>query len=173
MGRPKQLIEHAGSTFAEIALAALAPHVEQVILLGSGEVPQPLERLHRLPDPPGLAGPIAGLVAALRWAPRAAWAIAACDLPRLTTEAVAWLLGARAPGRRAVLPATAGGRIEPLLAVYEPHSRAAVEELIARGELAPRLLRDLPGIASPAVPTHLAGAWLNVNRPSDLNALEE
>jgi len=173
MGRPKQLIEHAGTSFAEITHAALAPHVEQVVLLGDGEVPQSLDHLPRLPDPPGLTGPIAGLAAAVRWAPRAAWVLAACDLPRLTTEAISWLVERRTPGRRAILPAGPAGKIEPLLAVYEPHARAAVEELVARGELAPRHLRGLPGVASPAVPARLAHAWVNVNRPSDLAALGE
>ncbi|NOZ95094.1 MAG: molybdopterin-guanine dinucleotide biosynthesis protein B [Acidobacteria bacterium] len=171
MGRPKQLLEHGGITFAEIAHAALAPHVERVVLLGGGELPPALRGLERLPDPPALAGPMAGLAAALRWAPRAAWLLVACDLPRLSREVLAWLVEQRAPGRRAVLPTGPSGRIEPLLAVYEPAVRSAVEELAARGELAPRRLRGLPGIVSPTVPPHLAPAFLNVNGPADLDAL--
>ncbi len=171
MGRPKQLIEYRGLSFAEIANTALAPHVERVVLLGGGELPPALRDLERLPDPPGLAGPMAGLAAALRWAPRAAWVLAPCDLPQLSADAVSWLLRQRAPGRRAVLPTGPSGRIEPLLAVYEPGVRSAVEEFVARGELAPRHLRDLPGVASPEVPPHLAPAFLNVNHPGDLEAL--
>jgi len=173
MARPKQLIEHAGRSFAEIAHTALAPHVEQVVLLGGGEVPPSLADLPRLPDPPGLVGPLAGLAGAFGWAPRSAWVITACDLPHLTREAVAWLIERRAPGRRVILPTGPSGRVEPLLAVYEPHARAAVEELVARGELAPRRLRGLPGVSSPAVPTHLARAWVNVNRPSDLEVVRD
>ncbi len=171
MGRPKQLIEHAGRFFAEVTHAAVAPHVEQVVLLGEGEAPSSLASLPRLPDPPGLVGPLAGLAGAFRWAPRSAWVITACDLPHLTTEAVDWLIERRAPGRRAILPTGPSGRIEPLLAVYEPHARAAVEELVARGEHAPRCLSGLPGVFSPEVPPHLARAWINVNHPADLEEL--
>lgn len=173
MGQPKQMLEHRGQTFAEILHGALAPHTARVVLLGAGPIPAGLADLERLPDPPELAGPLAGLVAALRWAPAAAWVLAACDLPRAVPEAVAWLLDRRRPGVRAVLPAGPSGRAEPLLAVYEPHVRAAVEDLAARGVLAPRRLRELPGVASPAVPDHLAQAWWNVNRPEDLERLHE
>lgn len=171
MGRPKQLIEHGGATFAEIAHAALAPHVERIVLLGDGEVPRALRDLERLPDPPGIAGPMAGLAAALRWAPRAAWLLVACDLPLLSGAAAAWLLEQRAPGRRAVLPTGPSGRVEPLVAVYEPGVRSAVDELVARGELAPRHLRGLPGVVSPEVPPELAPAFRNMNRPADLETL--
>jgi len=171
MGRPKQMLEHRGRTFAEIIAGALAPHTARIVLLGAGPVPAALAGVERLPDPPGLAGPLAGLAAALRWAPAAAWVLAACDLPQARPEAVAWLLAQRRPGVRAVLPAGPSGRPEPLLAVYEPHVRSAVEDLAARGVLAPRHLRDLPGVASPAVPGRLAAAWRNVNRPEDLEHL--
>jgi molybdopterin-guanine dinucleotide biosynthesis protein A len=36
MGTPKQLLAWRGSTLAELAVAALAPHVEEVVLLGDG-----------------------------------------------------------------------------------------------------------------------------------------
>ncbi len=168
MGRPKQLLPWRGRTLARIVHDALAPHVERVVLLGEGEVEPELAGLPRLPDPPGTAGPMAGLAAALRWAPRAAWVVAACDMPELTGDAVAWLLSRRAPGARAVLPLDEAGRPEPLLAVHEPHARGPLEELLARGVRAPRHLRDVPGVATPRIPAGLARAWLNVNQPEDL-----
>jgi len=171
MGRPKQMMEHRGRTFAEIVHDALAPHTGRVVLLGAGPVPAALAGLERLPDPPGLAGPLAGLVAALRWAPDAAWILAACDLPLAGPDAIGWLLHQRLPGVRAVLPSGPSGRAEPLLAVYEPNVRAMVGDLAARGVLAPRRLRGLPGVVSPAVPDHLAAAWRNVNSPRDLERL--
>ncbi len=171
MGLPKQLLQHRGRAFATIVHDALAPHTHRVVALGAGALPDALGDLPRLPDAPGLMGPMAGLLAALRWAPSAAWVLAACDLPRIAPEAIGWLLEQRRPGIRAVLPVGPSGRIEPLLAVYEPHVREAVEELVAGGTLAPRRLRDLPGVASPVVPNGLAPAWSNVNRPEELDEL--
>ena len=173
MGRPKQLLEHRGRSFAAIARAALQQLVDRTVVLGAGPLPDDAGGALRLPNPPGLAGPMAGLLAALRWAPGAVWVVAACDLPLVTPEAVAWLLSQRRPGVRAILPIGPGGRVEPLLAVYEPRAREAVEELAAGGALAPRHLRAIPGVHSPPVPAGLASAWRNVNTPADLAALPE
>jgi len=173
MGRPKQLLDYRyrGRNLATIVHDALADRSDRVVVLGDGELPGDLRHLPRIPDPPGLRGPMAGLLAALRWAPSAAWLLAAIDLPLVTPEALEWLLGQRRPGVRALLPRAAPERIEPLLAFYEPHAREALEELAASGWLAPRRLRGLPGIESPLVPSHLAAAWTNVNRPEDLQNL--
>jgi len=171
MGRPKQLLERRGRSFAAIVHEALATRAQGVVALGDGPLPGALEHLKRLPDPPDLAGPMAGLLAALRWAPGTTWILAACDLPRIDSRAIEWLLARRRPGVRAVLPLGPSGRAEPLLAVYEPHVREALEELASRGALALWRLRNLPGTVSPVIPAHLAPAWTNVNRPEDLSKL--
>ncbi len=171
MGQPKQLLTYQGSTLAEIAAAALAPHVGEVLLLGSGEVAPSLVHLRRLPDPPGVVGPLAGLLAAHRWAPEAAWLVAACDLPRVGPEAVAWLKGARRPGRWAVVPSHGRG-VEPLLAVYEPQALAWLEGEAAAGRLAPRAVARHSKVDTSAPPDGLVVAWINVNTPEALAALE-
>lgn len=171
MGRPKQLLTHGRRSLAEISAAALAPHVGEVLLLGSGEVAPPLASLRRLLDPPGVVGPLAGLLAAHRWAPDAAWLVAACDLPRVGPEAVAWLMGARRPGRWAVVPGHGVG-VEPLLAVYEPQALEWLEGEAAAGRLAPRAIADHPKVSIPTPPDALAGAWTNVNTPEALAALK-
>lgn len=171
MGRPKQMLELGGSSFAERLVRVLGPVVSEVVLLGGGEVPPALRRLRRIPDPPGLSGPIAGLSAALRWAPRCAWLLAACDLPLVTPEALQWLISLRVPGVRAVLPVTAGGRVEPLLALYEPHAAPLVERLVLSGRRAPRHLAGEPGVIQATVPPALEAAWRNVNTPEDLAGL--
>jgi molybdopterin-guanine dinucleotide biosynthesis protein A len=184
MGRPKALIAVGGTTLAERAVAALAPHVERVVLLGGGPVPPALGGLERLADATlsaaatgvgersaGGAGPLAALLAALRAEPAAAWVLCPCDLPAVRPEAVAWLVAQRRPQRRAVMARlAAGGPPEPLLALYEPTIRAAVEALAAAGGRAPRLLAGLPGVALVAPPAELAGCWRDVDRPEDLVA---
>jgi molybdopterin-guanine dinucleotide biosynthesis protein A len=226
MGAPKALIEVGGTTLAERAAAALAPHVERVVLLGGGPVPAALAGLERLPDaplaprppgglaaaaappsgsdqqppldlaaeaaatplaagdstpareparpavaaPPAGAGPLAALLAALRAEPGAAWVLCPCDLPAVRPEAVAWLVAQRRPGRRAVMARLAAAAPpEPLLALYEPSIRAAVEALAAAGGRAPRLLAGLAGVALLAPPAEIADCWHDADLPEHLS----
>jgi molybdopterin-guanine dinucleotide biosynthesis protein MobB len=162
MGRPKQRLVSDGRTFLQIAYDALAPHVGRLVLLGGegdGE---------RLPDVAGIGGPLAGLLAAVRWEPEAAWVVCACDLPRVTPRAVAWLLAQRRPGRWVVMPSTPDGP-QPLLAIYEPPSFAALERLAPRQ--GPHRLAEHEWARPVPVPGDLIAEWANVNRPEDLQGL--
>jgi molybdopterin-guanine dinucleotide biosynthesis protein A len=166
LGTPKALLEIDGETLLERAVRVLSSRVERVVLLGDGPVPPGLI-LPRLADPPGLAGPLAGIVAALRSDPGAAWIVAACDQPALSEEALDWLLAQRTADTRAILPRVDARGVEPLLALYEPGALALVEDLVARGLLAPSRLADDPRCATPRVPAALAAAWADIDTPGD------
>ncbi len=172
IGHPKQLLPHRGGTFLEAVVAAIEPILPHVVLLGGGAVPAACEQLPRLPDAPGLAGPLAGMLAALRWAPGHAWLFAACDLPMLSPEAAMWLVGQRRPGRWAVLP-DCGKGVEPLLALYEPQVREPLERLAADPEAGPRLLERHPKATVVTPPEELHHCWRNINTLADLAALGE
>jgi len=169
MGTPKQLLSHRGVPLAVRAAEAIRPHVEKVVLAGSGPVPDELRNLTRLPDPPGVAGPLAGLLSAMRWAPESAWVVAACDMPRISGEAVRWLLEQRRVETWAVLPRSRSGRIEPLLAVYEPQSRPLLEAQVVAGRWGPRHIAENERVVCPTPPTELNGAWTNVNTPEEMS----
>ncbi len=172
MGRPKHLIDQNGRTWLENAVAKLEPHVDQVVLSGRGEVPASLAHLERVPDVPGLAGPLAGLLAVLRWQPAVSWLLVACDQPAIDPRAFSWLKSRRKPGVRAIMPDLRGdGRVEPLLAWYDCRSRPLVEELAAGGCLRPGGLVGRPGVITPQPPADLRGSWRNVNTPDELNSL--
>jgi len=168
MGRPKQLVVHRGITLSERAVEAICGPVNEVVLAGSGPVPGPLESLPRLPDSPGVVGPLAGLLSVMRWAPDATWVVAACDMPRVNSEAVDWLIGQRRPGVWAVMPKFRDGKVEPLLAVYEPQARPLLEAQAARGQWGPRHLAANDRVICPAPPAELIGAWENVNTPEEM-----
>ncbi len=123
----------------------------------------------RLPDIPGVRGPLAGILAALRWDP-VTWVIASCDLPRLRAEAVEWLLAQRRPGRWAVMPRV-GGIAQPLLAVYEPQALSMLEAIAAAGAPGPSRLEGQPHVATPEPPPELADCWRGVNTPEELAEL--
>ena len=140
---------------------ATAPLVAETIVLGSGVLPKSLGHLTRLPDAPDHQGPLAGMVAAMRWQPRARWLFAACDTPLLSHDALAWLVAQGSPGVWAVLPRRrAGSPPEPLPGLYDFRALSALE--IARG---PSQLGMHPAALSPMLPTRLRSAWRNLNTP--------
>lgn len=171
MGRSKSLLRLEGMTFAERVVAAVRERVERIVLLGDGPAPSMPPDVVRLPDVPGLGGPLAGILAGLRWAGEVCWLVVACDLPILRAEAVDWLLGQRRPGRWAVLPKITPSRVEPLAALYEPESRMLLEKLVARGCHAPRQLEGDPAVYTPTPPPSLRECWANVNTPEELERL--
>jgi molybdopterin-guanine dinucleotide biosynthesis protein A len=171
MGRPKALLEVNGVAMAERATRAFDGRVDELVLLGAGDIPESLAWFPRLADSPGIEGPMAGILAGLRWDPSAAWIVVSCDLPRLGRAAIDWLVSHRRPGTWAVLPTADGHNMEPLCAVYEPQALHLVERLLGEGKWGPRRLADHPAVATPRIPADLANQWQGVNTPEELEQL--
>ena len=180
MGQPKQNVSFGKRSLGQIALEALhavAPTMDSgVVLLGAGHVPETPHAWLRLPDPPEFGGPGAGMVAAHRWAPEAAWIVAACDHPWLRAEHMEWLAAQRQPGRWAIVPTQRDGHPCPTLALYEPQALEAVErraraDLVRRAD--PSAVLDLPRTWVVQPPAELADGWTNVNTPEQLRAEAE
>jgi molybdopterin-guanine dinucleotide biosynthesis protein A len=167
MGRPKHLIRQGGRTWLERTVATLRAVAEQVVVVGQGELP--VADLPRLPDVPGMAGPLAGLAAAMRWQPWASWLLVACDLPELDVAALEWLVAARRPGVWAVIPQLRPDFVEPLLAYYDFRIQPAVEELVRRGEQRIGRLAAAEKVAILTPPAQLWSAWRNVNYEHELD----
>lgn len=163
MGRPKQTLRRDGVTLVEIALAAVGALAGRVVLAGGGAVPEALDGLERLADAPGVPGPLGGILAAMRWDSDSAWIVAACDMPRVRRQAVAWLVSERSPEYWAVLPQTVAGRVEPLLAVYEPKMREVLERRAAEGRFGMQDLVASDRVWCPKPPEGIRDAWINVN----------
>jgi len=169
MGRPKHLLEQDGRKWLERIVDCLRQVTERVAILGEGVVPQTLSDCIGLPDVPDAKGPLAGILAAMRWAPEASWLVAACDLPYLSVEALQWLLSMRRPGVWATLPRLPGSPgVEPLLAHYDCRARLLLEQVVARGEFRPSLITLSPKVITPTPPLALCPAWTNVNLPEEL-----
>ena len=65
MGVPKHLIKaDNGRTWLENSLNKLYPLVDGVVIVGDGVVPEGLKKTARLPDIPGVVGPLTGILAA-------------------------------------------------------------------------------------------------------------
>ncbi len=169
MGRPKHLIRAGGRTWLERTVERLDAVADRLVIVGDGEIPESLRERPRLSDCPDCAGPLAGILAAMRWAPDAGWLVVACDLPDLDHRALDWLLAQRRPGRWAIVPCRDDGRPEPLLAYYDPRALPLLESLRLADRPAPRRLVDSPRCHVPTIPGGLAPAWRNVNAPDGLD----
>jgi molybdopterin-guanine dinucleotide biosynthesis protein A len=163
MGRPKQNLRRGGVTLVEIAVAAVGEMVERLVLAGGGNIPPNLEGLERLTDVPRVPGPLGGILAAMRAAPEKTWIVAASDMPLIRREAVEWLVSQRGPEVWAVLPRTAGDKVEPLLAVYEPEMRKVLETRAEQGYFGMQGLESVDRVRCPTPTDNLRDAWMNVN----------
>jgi len=170
MGEPKHLLQWKGATFAEHLTQSLRSHVEDVTFLGDGVLPQSLAHCRHLKDGPGLKGPMAGLLTALRADP-GPWLIVACDLPLLSSSAIGWLLDQRRSGINIIMPRDSKGIVQPHFSFFERGAADLVEREVARGVRAPRELAKTTSFYSPSLPEEIEAELKNVNVPSDLETL--
>lgn len=114
-------------------------------------------------------GPVAGILAAQRLHPEAAWLVVACDLPLLDGATLDELIEARDPSRLATAYRSAhDGLPEPLCAIWEPASAAALARFVEAGQSCPRrfLARHDARLLDAARPRALD----NANTPDDAAA---
>ncbi len=166
-GRDKSALLLDGRAILDHQLAALAPAVDEVLIVGG-----PRATIHDIV--PG-CGPLGGLHAALTAAHGGAVLIVACDMPYLSTPFLTYLLSF-ATEADIVVPCSERG-YHPLCAVY---TRACLEPVAAR--LADRRLkmRELvDSLRTRVVPVDEIRQFgdpdrllANVNTPADYAGLE-
>ncbi|MCA9244181.1 MAG: molybdenum cofactor guanylyltransferase [Phycisphaerales bacterium] len=169
MGQPKHTLRLGDRSFVEIIHAAVAPFTRRVVALGRPSVPFD-HAIDVIPDAEGVKGPLAGILAALRSAPEADWLIVACDMPFITTDAIAWIDSFRPQSCAAIIPRDQDGIAQPLLAIYRPSIVEDIMDLIAAEHAAPRSLAKKEGVLTPLVPEPLAQSWRNVNTPESYDS---
>jgi molybdopterin-guanine dinucleotide biosynthesis protein A len=172
MGRPKHLLrDQHDVTWLERTVRLLRPFVTDVVLSGKGEVPDSLNGLIRLPDIPDVAGPLSGILAAMRWQPAVSWLLVACDMPDISEDAIQWLLGRRRSDIWGTVPRLQeSGPVEPLLAYYDNCCAPLFEDLLRKGCLRIGMVAANENIETPVVPEYIRPSWRNVNTIEDLQA---
>lgn len=114
-------------------------------------------------------GPIAGIAAAQAAKPDVPWLVLACDLPHLDEHTLRYLLEHRDPGRMATAYRSShDGLPEPLCAIFEPRSAAAIRDYIGSGKSCPRkfLIRSDTLLLQQPEPHALD----NINTPEEYGA---
>ena len=141
MGEDKAALRAGGRTQLEQAMALLAPHVARAFVsVRKDQRSDPLRAgFEQIEDTRADLGPIAGIIAALERFPDSAWLVLACDLPLLDAATLEFLVRERAAERLATAFRSSHDTLpEPLCAVWEPASRAALAAYVARGKSCPR-----------------------------------
>ena len=168
MQRDKAALEYRGRSQLERAMALLEGRVSRAFVSVRPEQREEPTRA-RFPQIVDLEeglGPVAGILAAQKRFPEVAWLVVACDLPFLDGPTLERLIGARVPGRAATaFRSRHDGLPEPLCAIYEPSSGAALRAFVDAGGECPRkfLLRseiELIDLAD-------ARALENINTPEE------
>jgi molybdopterin-guanine dinucleotide biosynthesis protein A len=168
MGRDKALLPFRGATLLEHTAKVVRAAAGSVAVIGAPERYAAFGFTVAADDHPGL-GPIGGIEKALAMT-TAGWnLIVACDMPELTVAFLKQLLdAAEASAADCVIPTGAGGRPEPLCAVYHRRCLDLVRDAIARGE------RKLTAAFAQARVQTLSGApavFSNLNTPADFDRL--
>jgi molybdopterin-guanine dinucleotide biosynthesis protein A len=141
MRSDKAALTYQGQTQLERAMGLLGALLPRAFVsVRADQAADPLRaRFERIVDRRENIGPIAGVLAAQAAHPHAAWLVLACDLPLLDRASLEYLLGARDPERLATAYRSShDGLPEPLCAIYEPASAAALTAHLAAGRNCPR-----------------------------------
>jgi molybdopterin-guanine dinucleotide biosynthesis protein A len=166
MQRDKAALAYQGMTQLERTMALLEGRVERAFVsVRAEQCDDPLRARYRLiADQRADLGPAGGILAAQASAPEAAWLVLACDLPFLDARTLDHLIGARDPTRAATAyRSSRDGLPEPLCAIYEPSSHAALAAAVAAGRNCPR--KFLISADTALLEPHSPRALENINTP--------
>ncbi len=180
MGTPKAMLrvpEH-GPTMLERVVRVVRRCTNQVMLVGTRESVYPPEvtDVHHVFD--AGAGPVGGLIAALRASDHPNVLVTGCDLPFLSEEVVRLVIERSVESGRGVCPsipdATGSESLQPLLALYHRDDVEEITELFKAGEHSLVRIVEALNMAQLRVEKLIAiDAWqwsfFNVNTTADLD----
>ena len=173
-GVDKAMVPLAGAPLLAHVIARLEPQVERLVLSANGDAARFARfGLPVLPDGPG-AGPLAGVLAALRWAaPLGATAIlsAPVDGPFLPGDLCPRLCLAAESAPEGLAVAQAGGRLHPTFALWPVELSEPLAAFLMSGAK-PKVMDFVA--AHGATEAHFAegSGFDNLNTPEDLARAE-
>ena len=171
MGSDKALLALGGKPLLQHAVDAVRKSVGTVVIVGDAG-------RHGAFGPPVItdefpgAGPLAGIHTALKHSTNDWNLIVACDMPGLTAATLSGLARIRAlfPAADVVIP-KAGGREQPLCAIYRRRLLPTIEFALEHGNL--KIMRVLEDTRLARIDFPDAGAFRNINTPEEWRELQE
>ncbi len=173
LGTDKAAVAIGGQSLLDRAVRTLQVFCSDVrVAVRAEQQAEPLRAQYRcLLDPIAGIGPAAGMIAAHRERPEAAWIVLACDMPWVAPAVLQLLVSGRDPSRAGVAfrRASAPGP-EPLCALYEPATLAAFRRQVETGgNASPRVW--LAGTDALLLEAPAPGALDSINLREDLARL--
>lgn len=175
-GGDKALLRLAGKPLLDHILGRIGPQVTAIALNANGDPARfAAWALPVLADPlPGALGPLAGVLAGLRWARQAhpgseLLLSVPGDTPFLPPDLVARLLAARGGGAP-IACAESLGRRHPVVALWPVALAGDLAAALAEGVRGVERYAARHGLASAAFP---GDPFVNINTPEDLRAAAE
>ncbi len=168
LGGAKATLDLAGRPLLAWPLEAMRAVLEEVVVVAKASTPLPALDVETWREPDEPLHPRAGLVHALERADGRAILACAGDLPLVTPALVQRLAEADGGGAPAVVP-RAAGRLQPLLARYEP----AALDLLAAAPPTEALTATVAALHPRVLEIEDEGAFANVNTPADLEAVAQ
>ena len=165
MGRDKALLDWHGMPLAQHVAQAVLQAAGSVMLIGDPDRYGGLGYEVRPDECPGL-GPAGGVATALRLG-RAEWnLIVACDMPKISPEALRLLLDrTRTSQANCIVPVASNCDLEPLCAVYHARCLGPLDRAIRANRLK---MKDLVVELGADLVAGLEPLWLaNFNTPED------
>jgi molybdopterin-guanine dinucleotide biosynthesis protein A len=182
-GGDKGLLELAGKPMLAHVVSRLAPQVGRLVINANGDparfsafgLPVVADTIG------GFVGPLAGVLAGMRWAarnaPQARWVVtAAGDAPLLPSDLVERLAAAAARRPGTVALAQSHGELHPVIGLWPVALAEDLEEQLRVGVRKVLAWTDRHGtIAVPFPPTRVCGIdidpFFNANTPQELEQL--
>jgi molybdopterin-guanine dinucleotide biosynthesis protein A len=173
-GVDKALVPLAGAPLLAHVIARLEPQVERLVLSANGDAARFARfGLPVLPDGPG-AGPLAGVLAALRWAaPLGATAVvsAPVDGPFLPGDLCPRLCLAAENAPEGLAVAQAGGRLHPTFALWPVELAEPLAAFLDSGAK-PKVMDFVAAHGATEAQFAEGSGFDNLNTPEDLAAAE-
>ena len=172
-GTNKALHPYKGKRLVEYAIGTLAPLCGRVLLSAGNGEDFAFTCLETVKDVYADCGPLGGIHACLNASATAHNLVVGCDLPRLDTRLLAFLLQ-QSPGWQVVIPAHQGFR-ETMVGYYHRNCLSDLELALLRGEY--RILDAIRplNVLFPEVSGqdfYAEKLFANINHPRDLPAGE-
>jgi molybdopterin-guanine dinucleotide biosynthesis protein A len=174
-GGDKALVRLRGRPLLDHVLDRIRPQVRAVALSANGDPARFIAwGIAVLADPvPGNPGPLAGILAGMRWArrmhPATRFLVSVpTDTPLLPDDLVTRLLAARGPGESGVACAASRGQRHPVVALWPVALADALAEALAAGAQGVGAFAEAQGLAVAEFPAAGLDPFLNVNDRHDL-----